>query len=89
MKLRSELTLRKIGNDYIIVNPEKGVMDMSTVFKLNSSSAYIWTSIEGIEFDIESIVGALQDKYEVSPELARGDAAAFIEFVSKKGMLEE
>ena len=78
MKLRSDITLRKVGNEYIIVEPAQGMVDLSKVFTLNETAAFLWEELKGVEFSAADVVKLLVDNYEVEPALAEKDAGVLI-----------
>ncbi|WP_313187882.1 PqqD family protein [Sphingobacterium siyangense] len=89
MKLRTDLILRTIGSDHLIVDPSQDMVDLSTVYTLNSSAAWLWEELKGKDFDTDTIVGLLVENYEVSKEQAQSDAAILLEDFQKQGLLEE
>lgn len=89
MKLRSDLILRTIGSDHLIVDPSQDMVDLSTVYTLNSSAALLWEELKGKEFDTDTIVELLLENYEVSKDQAASDAAVLLQDFQKQGLLEE
>ncbi|WP_426790078.1 PqqD family protein [Sphingobacterium sp. WOUb80] len=89
MKLRSDLILRTIGSDHLIVDPSQDMVDLSTVYTLNSSAAWLWEELKGKEFNTDTIVELLVENYEVSKEQAQSDTAILLEDFQKQGLLEE
>lgn len=79
MKFKEGLTLRKLAGEYIIVKPELGMQDMTNVFSLNSTSAYLWENLYGKDFSIEDVITLLLEKYAVDKATAQADAIALIE----------
>jgi len=89
MKLRSDLVLRTIGSDHLIVDPSQDSIDLSTVYTLNSSAAWLWEQLKGKEFDQTTIVALLCDNYEVDTEQAQSDAKVLLADFDKQGLLEK
>ncbi|MDR6733867.1 PqqD family protein [Sphingobacterium sp. 2149] len=89
MKLRSDLILRTIGSDHLIVDPSQDMVDLSTVYTLNSSAAWLWEELKGKDFDTDTIVDLLLENYEVSKDQAASDAAVLLQDFQKQGLLEE
>ncbi|MGV6943855.1 PqqD family protein [Sphingobacterium kyonggiense] len=87
MKLRNDLTLRKVAGEYIIVDPGKDMVDMSKVFTFNETSALIWEELQGKEFSKDDIVTILLENYEVSNEIAQADAQILIDQFHKFGLI--
>jgi hypothetical protein len=79
MKFKEGLTLRKLAGEYIIVKPELGMQDMTNVFSLNSTSAYLWENLYGKDFSIEDVITLLLEKYAVDKDTAQTDAIALID----------
>lgn len=88
MKLREDLVLRHIGDDHVIVDPEQDMVDMSKVFTLNDSAAWLWDELIGQDFTIVTIVKLLKEQYDVSDELAEKDAQKLIEVFRENGLLD-
>lgn len=89
MKFRQDLTLRKIGEDHIIVNPNQGMVDMTSIIKLNESAVFIWESLQGKSLTTDSISELLLANYHVTTEIATRDAEEFLKTFQEKGLLED
>ncbi|WP_442590777.1 PqqD family protein [Pedobacter sp. AW31-3R] len=89
MKLREDLVLRHVGDDHIIVDPAQDMVDMSKVFTLNDSAAWLWEKLAGQEFMNETVVELLSEEYDLSYEQARADAQGLIENFGKNGLLNK
>jgi len=87
MKFKEGLTLRKLAGEYIIVKPDLGMQDMTNVFTLNSTSAYLWDSLYGNEFTLDDIVSLLLEKYNVERVMAEKDAYALVELFRVNNLL--
>lgn len=81
--------MRTIGSDHLIVDPSQDMVDLSTVYTLNSSAAWLWEELKGKEFNTDTIVELLVENYEVSKEQAQSDTAILLEDFQKQGLLEE
>ena len=73
MKLNPDLVLRQIGDEYMIVNPFTDTVDMTDVYTLNESAAWLWLQLEGKSFTQSDLVSLLQTEYDVDTETARAD----------------
>lgn len=89
MKLRSDLVLRTIGSDHLIVDPSQDMVDLSTVYTLNSSAAWLWEQLKGKEFNLDSIVALLCENYDVDIDQAKSDAEILLQDFQKQGLLEK
>lgn len=73
MKLNKDLVLREVGGEYMIVNPFSDTVDMTQVYSLNETAAWLWQQMEGKEFTVADMVSVLQEEYEVDEETATAD----------------
>ena len=89
MKLRTDIRLRRIGEEYIIVDPGQDMVDMSKAYTLNETAGFIWNALVGIEFTISTIVELLQNNYDLSLEVAEQDAKKLIKQLQKEGLITE
>ncbi|MGM1429703.1 PqqD family protein [Sphingobacterium lactis] len=89
MKIRSELQIRKVGEDFIIVDPGQDMVDMSKVFTLNDTAAFVWNELKDIDFTEQTIIELLLANYDVDSETAAGDAKRLIDELRSGGLLIE
>lgn len=88
MKLRQDLVLRKVGDDYIMVDPSQGMVDLSKVHTLNETAAWLWEQLAGKEVNVDQVATLLCERYDVSQEKAAADAEALVQEFEKAGLLE-
>lgn len=88
MKLRSDLILREMGGEYVIVDPNQDVVDMSKVFTLNETAAHVWRELTDIEFTKETIADILTNNYDVEFSQAIEDAEYLLTTFSQEGLIE-
>jgi hypothetical protein len=89
MKLRTDLVLRTIGSDHMIVDPSQDMVDLSTVYTLNDSAAWLWEQLKGIEFSSATVVDLLCENYDVKEAQAQADAEILIQDFEKQGLLQK
>lgn len=87
MKLRSDLILREMGSEFVIVDPSQEVVDMSRVFTLNETAAFIWKELESLDFTVNTVTEILMKNYEVNNEQAFKDATILLEQFELEGLL--
>ena len=87
MRLREDLVLRRVGQDHVIVDPGQDMVDMSKVFTLNDSAAWLWNQLIGKEFTSEEMVRLLTDQYEVSDDQAQADVGKLISIFKENSLL--
>ena len=89
MKIKDNLSVRKIGNEYMIVSDSDAGLDYTRVISLNESAAYLVQKVDQKEFTKEEWIALLMDKYNVDEEQATADVQLLIEKFSKEGLFDE
>lgn len=88
MRLKANLHLRKIGNLYMIVDATSGCVNLTNVFTLNPTAAWLWQQAAGKDFTTEELARLLCDKYEVEPSVAIEDVTRQIADWETFGLLQ-
>ena len=89
MKLKDNLTIRKIGDEYMMVSDSGSGLDYTRVISLNKTAAYLVQEVQQKEFTKEEWVELLIDKYDVDKEKAATDVQALIDKLAKEGLFDE
>lgn len=76
MKLKNTYILRTICGQHVLSAEGAAAINMSSLITLNDTAAYLWESVQGKEFDADTLAALLLDKYEVQEDVAKKDAAA-------------
>lgn len=79
--------LRHVGDDYIIVEPGQDQIDMSRVYTLNETAAWLWEQLQGKDFTLADVTTLLLDRYDVDEQTATQDAAKLIELFQIQGLV--
>ncbi|WP_437920466.1 PqqD family protein [Sphingobacterium sp. LRF_L2] len=87
MKLRKDLILRHIGDDYIIVEPGQEQIDLSKVYTLNETAAWLWEELKNKDFALEDMVALLCSEYDVTADIALIDAKQLVRDFQKQGLI--
>ena len=88
MRIKDHLVLRCVGEKYMIIDPGKGLVDLTYVYALNKTAARLWDQLKGIEFTIETIVKLLESNYSIMPDQAQHDAVLFLVHMNENHLLE-
>ncbi len=83
---KSGLVTRNIGGETIIVPVSGHVCDLDAVYTLNEVGSAVWRLLEAGS-NIETIVAAICDQYDVTPAEARRDVAELIESLEAAGLI--
>lgn len=89
MQLKENLTIRRIGDEYMMVSENGSSLDYTRVISLNSSAAYLIQKVEQNQFTKEDWVNMLTDRYPIDRETAEADVQALIDKLLKEGLIDE
>ena len=87
MRIKKDLVLRRIGAGFIIIDPDKGVIDMSKVYILNETATWLWKEIVDKDFTSDELIHLLLSRYAVTEEQARKDVNELIDSFKKQNLL--
>lgn len=88
MRIKQGLTLRHIGIEYVIVIPGQGTVDMTSVYTLNETAAWLWQQLEDEEFTMDTMVDLLMSHYDhVEQERVMDDVKALVDQLLKQGLI--
>ena len=71
------IVTRKTGNEYVLVPITNNIADMTSVYTLNETGAFIWEQIDG-KRNVEEIISALISEYDIDYKSAETDVFSFI-----------
>ena len=79
MRIKNGFVLRKICNEYVIVNEGLEAINFDKMFALNESAAWLWEKAQAMgNFTIETLAEKLCEAYDVTPDEAKADVAEII-----------
>lgn len=87
MKLNPSFILRKVSGENMLVNTEAKGVDMTAVFSLNDSAAWLWNRIGDSEIDEDLLVEWICGEYEVEEDVARRDIRDMLALWGQYGMI--
>lgn len=88
MKTKKGFNFRQVCGENVIVAEGAENIDFSSIISMNESSAYLWNSIQGKEFDKNNLVELLTQEYEVDADMAAKDVEALVAQWMKAGIIE-
>ena len=88
MKLRGDFVVRQVMDKTVAVPVGQTALRLNGMILLNDVSERIWTCLEQ-ETDLESMVTAVTDAFDVSSDEARTDILEFCDKLRKMQFLEE
>ena len=87
MKTKKGFRLRELGSDYILIGESVELVNFNNIITFNETAAYLWTKVEGKEFDVSTLTQLLLDEYDVTEDIAREDAQATIDDWKEIGII--
>ncbi len=87
MKLIPNLTLREIAGEKMLVMTGAAGTDLTKVVMLNSTSEFLWTSLQGKEFQDQDAQELLIQKYGIEKTQAKNDVEAWVESMINAGLI--
>lgn len=79
MKAKNGFNLRTVCGENILVAEGEENIDFSNIISMNESSAYLWNSIQGKDFEVKDLVDLMIELYEVDEETATRDARLLVD----------
>lgn len=89
MNIKSQFIMRKVGPEYLIIVPQSGAVDLTNVFHLNNTAAWLWEELRGREFSIDTVIDLLIARYDIEHSQALTDAFKFINLLTENGFLDD
>ena len=87
MKIKTGFLLREVAGSYIVVATGALTKEFNGIIKLNETGSLLWKKLsEGS--DVDGLVSALTEEYDVSMEDAKADAEGFVSMLAEAGILE-
>ncbi len=87
MKIKQGFLVSRVGGENIVIATGELSKTFKSMITLNDSGKFIWDLLEK-GADLDGIVKAMTQEYEVSEEVAKESAQDFIRTLEKAGALE-
>ena len=89
MKTRKGYSLRALGNEFILVAEGVEAVDFTRMVSMNGSSAFLWKSVEGKDFDAEMLANLLMEEYGIAHDVAINDVTAMLQTWKSANIVED
>lgn len=89
MRIKKGFVLRELAGEKIVSGEGLEQLDFNKIVSLNTSAAYIWEHISNREFDLETMVDLLLDRYDIDRSVALRDARLLLDNWISIGLVEE
>ena len=88
MKTKKGFKLRTVCGENIIVAEGIENIDFSRIISMNESAAYLWSNIQGKEFDADMLVDLILKEYDTDEATARRDIDQLLQKWQEAGIVE-
>ncbi|MDO4621468.1 MAG: PqqD family protein [Eubacteriales bacterium] len=78
MKIKNDFIIREIAGEYIVIPTGRTVLDFNGLITLNEIGVLLWKLLQK-GTDMDEMIRAVLEEYEVEEAVAREDILAFIE----------
>lgn len=88
MKIKEGFVLREVGGMYIVMPTGKNVGNFKGAVMLNESSAILFRHLQNGVVDMEGLVKALTEVYNVDGSVAQSDIERTLDSFGEAGILD-
>lgn len=81
-----DVVTREILGETLLVPISAAIADMSNIFALNDTGAFVWQRLDG-EIPLGGIRDGLSEAFEVQPDTAWDDLSALVEELADAGLV--
>ena len=89
MRIKKGFVLRELVGQKIVTGEGLEQIDFNKLVLLNSSAAYLWEHLVSREFDLETMVDLLLERYDIERSVALKDARALLDNWKSIGLIED
>ncbi len=89
MKIKNGFVLEPVGGAYIAIAVGAEAVNSNALIRMNGTGAFLWNLLSAGEHTEESLLAAMLNEYEVSPEIAARDISAFVKKLADAGLLAD
>ena len=87
MKIVKEFILREIAGECVLVPTGATTQEFNGLITLNEVGAFLWGKLQQ-DVELEQLVDAVLDEYDIDKETATHDAEEFVENLKKAGIIK-
>ena len=88
MRIKDQISLRKIADEYIMIVGSEDSLDYTQAVSLNDSAAYLIEQVRDEDFTQEDWVDLLTERYDVSREQATADIELLVQMLKEASVID-
>lgn len=89
MRTKKGFNLREVCGQHVVIAEGIENIDFNNIISMNETAAYVWGKIQGKDFNVEDMVNAVMEEYEVDAETAQKDCIQLAKNWLEAGICEE
>jgi len=89
MKIKEGFILRTICGEHVVVGEGLAQVNFNKLLSMNESAAWLWEQLKEREFTVEDMADLLQEKYEVTADVALRDSRALADKWLENGVISQ
>lgn len=88
MRIKEQYKVREMAGEHVVIMQGTYGSDLTRLVSLNESALYLWRSVEGKEFDTNTVAELLAEEYGIDDHIATTDAQRWIDKLADCGLLD-
>ena len=88
MRIKDQISLRKIADEYIMIVGSEDSLDYTQAVSLNDSATYLIEQVRDEDFTQEDWVDLLTERYDVSREQASADIELLVQMLKEANVID-
>lgn len=88
MKIKDGFRLRDVMGQATVIGEGVEQVNFNKLITMNSTAAWLWEQVVGRDFNVETLVSLLIEKYGIDNALAQKDAEAIARQWTEIGLVE-
>lgn len=88
MRIKEQYKVREMAGEHVVIMQGTYGSDLTRLVSLNESALYLWRSVEGKEFDTNTVAELLAEEYGIDDLIATTDAQRWIDKLADCGLLD-
>lgn len=89
MRIKPGFEVQAVCGEHILMAMGEENIDFSKVIALNETSRFVWEKMKGGIDNVDDLVTAITDEYEIDKDTAKADIEALINQFVELGVMEK
>ncbi|MDR3273061.1 MAG: PqqD family protein [Flavobacteriaceae bacterium] len=89
MKIKTELKIRNIAGENVLIMQGRAGADMTKVISFNPTAEWLWNELSDKEFSEKDVVDLIVNRFKIDENIAKSDAQKWIEQMTSCNAIEK